>query len=57
MDGFTLAEQIQQQPELTGATIHDASCGHAGDHVGVGDLGLADYRNKPIKRRSCWPTI
>ena len=51
MDGFTLAEQIQRDPELVGATIMMlASAGHLGDAARCRELGISAYLVKPIRQ-------
>ncbi len=51
MDGFALAEQIKQRPELAGATIMMLTAtGQRGDAVRCRELGIASYLTKPIKR-------
>jgi two-component system sensor histidine kinase/response regulator len=51
MDGFTLAECIQKDPELVGAAIMMlTSAGHAGDATRCRELGIAAYLVKPIRQ-------
>jgi len=51
MDGFDLAEQIKQHPELAGATIMMlSSAGQRGDAARCRELGIAAYLTKPIKQ-------
>ncbi len=51
MDGFALAEQIKQHPELAGATIMMlSSAGPSGDSARRRELGIAAYLSKPIKQ-------
>jgi two-component system, sensor histidine kinase and response regulator len=51
MDGFTVAEQIQKNPELAGATIMMlTSAGHLGDAARCRDLGISAYLVKPIRQ-------
>jgi CheY-like chemotaxis protein/HPt (histidine-containing phosphotransfer) domain-containing protein len=51
MDGFTLAEQIQQHTELAGATIMMlTSGGQPGEVARCRHLGIAQYLTKPIKQ-------
>ncbi|MDB5311501.1 MAG: hybrid sensor histidine kinase/response regulator [Gemmataceae bacterium] len=51
MDGFAVAEQIQNAPELAGATIMMlSSADRAGDVARCRDLGIAVYLIKPIKQ-------
>ncbi|HEV8716731.1 MAG TPA: response regulator [Candidatus Binatia bacterium] len=51
MDGFELAEQIRQHPELAGATIMMLSSdGQRGDAVRCRELGVSAYLTKPIKQ-------
>jgi two-component system, sensor histidine kinase and response regulator len=49
MDGFTVAEQIAQRPELTGATVMMlTSSGQYGDHTRCAALGIKAYLTKPV---------
>jgi PAS domain S-box-containing protein len=59
MDGFELAEQIQQHPELAGATIIMmlSSAGQRGDSTRCRELGVSAYLNKPIKQSDLLDTI
>jgi CheY-like chemotaxis protein len=51
MDGFDLAEQIKQRPELAQATIMMlSSAGQRGDAARCRELGIAAYLTKPIKQ-------
>ena len=51
MDGFELAEQIRQHPELVGATIMMLSSdGQRGDAARCRELGVSAYLTKPIKQ-------
>jgi len=51
MDGFTLAEIIQKDPELVGAAIMMlTSAGHAGDAARCRELGISAYLVKPIRQ-------
>jgi two-component system sensor histidine kinase/response regulator len=51
MDGFTLAECIQKDPELVGAAIMMlTSAGHAGDATRCRELGIAAYLVKPVRQ-------
>ena len=51
MDGFSLAEQIQQHRELTGATLMMLSSGdHRDDVIRCRELGIASYLTKPVKQ-------
>jgi CheY-like chemotaxis protein len=51
MDGFTLAEQIQKDPSLVGATIMMlTSAGHLGDAARCRELGISAYLVKPIRQ-------
>jgi two-component system sensor histidine kinase/response regulator len=51
MDGFALAEQIQQHPELARATVMMlSSAGQPGSSVRRRELGIAAYLTKPIKQ-------
>jgi CheY-like chemotaxis protein len=52
MDGFTLAERIKEDPELSGATIMMlTSGGNRGDGARCRKLGIAAYLHKPVKER------
>jgi signal transduction histidine kinase/DNA-binding response OmpR family regulator len=58
MDGFTLAEQILQQPELAGATLMMlSSADRHRDAVRCRELGFAAYLTKPIKQSELQNTI
>ena len=51
MDGFTLAEQIQKNPGLVGATVMMlTSAGHLGDAARCRKLGISAYLVKPIRQ-------
>src|SRR5579871_4351610 len=51
MDGFTLAEQIKNDPELVGATVMMlTSAGHIGDAARCRELGISAYLVKPIRQ-------
>jgi PAS domain S-box-containing protein len=51
MDGFALAEQIRQKPELAGATIMMlTSAGQRGDGARCRELGISAYLVKPIRQ-------
>jgi signal transduction histidine kinase/CheY-like chemotaxis protein len=51
MDGFALAERIQKDPELVGATIMMlTSAGHLGDAAKCRQLGISAYLIKPIRQ-------
>ena len=51
MDGFTLAERIQKDPNLVGATIMMlTSAGHLGDAARCRELGISAYLVKPIRQ-------
>jgi CheY-like chemotaxis protein len=51
MDGFTLAEKIQKDPELAGATIMMlTSAGHLGDAERCRKLGITGYLVKPVRQ-------
>ena len=58
MDGFDLAEQIKQHPELASAAVMMlSSAGQSGDRARCRDLGLASYLVKPIKQSELLDTI
>ena len=49
-DGFSLAEQIKQRPELAAATIMMlTSGGQRGDAARCRELGIAAYLTKPVR--------
>lgn len=51
MDGFTLADHIQKDPGLAGATIMMlTSAGHLGDAARCRELGISAYLLKPIRQ-------
>jgi signal transduction histidine kinase/DNA-binding response OmpR family regulator len=51
IDGFTLADQIKNDPELTGGTIMMlTSAGHLGDASRCRALGISAYLVKPIRQ-------
>ncbi|HEY1422185.1 MAG TPA: response regulator [Candidatus Acidoferrum sp.] len=51
MDGFTLAEAIQKDPESVGATIMMlTSAGHLGDAERCRKLGITGYLVKPVRQ-------
>ncbi len=51
MDGFTLAEHIQKDHHLAGATIMMlTSAGHLGDAARCRELGISAYLVKPIRQ-------
>ncbi len=58
MDGFDLAEQIKQHPELARAAIMMlSSAGQRGDAARCRELGIAAYLTKPIKQSDLLDTI
>ena len=58
MDGFELAEQIRQHPELAGATIMMlSSAGHPSDRARCRELGVSAYLTKPVKQSDLLDTI
>ena len=58
MDGFTLAEHIKEDPELSLATIMMlTSDGHRGDAARCRQLGIAAYLHKPVKERDLLQAI
>ena len=58
MDGFDLAEQIKQHPELASAAVMMlSSAGQSGDRARCRDLGIASYLVKPIKQSELLDTI
>jgi CheY-like chemotaxis protein len=51
MDGFELAQRIQQQPDFAGATIMMlTSGGRPGDAVRCRELGIAAFLTKPLRQ-------
>ncbi len=51
MDGFTLVEQINKDPHLTGATIMMlTSAGQPGDASRCRELGISAYLVKPVRQ-------
>jgi CheY-like chemotaxis protein len=51
MDGFTLAEKIQEEPDLVNSTLMMlSSAGQAGDAARCRELGISRYLTKPIKQ-------
>src|SRR4029077_9042462 len=51
MDGCSLAERIQKDPELVGATIMMlTSAGHLGDAARCRQLGISAYLVKPLRQ-------
>jgi len=60
MAGFAVAERIQKNPELAGATIMMlTSAGHLGDAARCRELGISAYLVKPIRPAElleaiCW---
>ncbi len=51
MDGFTLAERLQQRPELsTAMVVMLTSAGHSGDAARCRELGICAYLLKPIRK-------
>jgi two-component system sensor histidine kinase/response regulator len=58
MDGFSLAGQVQQQPELAGATIMMLSSADRGmNSVRLQELGIAAFLTKPIKQSELFDAI
>jgi CheY-like chemotaxis protein len=58
MDGFTLAERIQQDPHLATTTlVMLTSGGQAGDVARCRQLGIASYLLKPIKQSDLLRTL
>ncbi len=58
MDGFALAEQLRQDPQLTHATIMMlTSAGHLGDAARCRALGISAYLIKPISRSELLASI
>ncbi|HXX16940.1 MAG TPA: response regulator [Candidatus Eremiobacteraceae bacterium] len=58
IDGFTLAETIQKDPELNGTIIMMlTSAGQASDATRCRELGISAYLVKPIRQAELWETI
>jgi two-component system sensor histidine kinase/response regulator len=58
MDGFALAEQLHQHPELAGAAVMMLTSGNRpGDSARCRELGLAGCLIKPIKQADLWRAI
>ena len=58
IDGFSLAREIQNSPDLTGATIMMlTSAGHMGDAARCRDLGVSGYLLKPIRQEELFVSI
>ncbi len=59
MDGFTLAERIQQRPELAAvATVMMlSSAGQPGSMARRRELGIATHLTKPVKQTELWKAI
>ncbi len=58
MDGFELAAQIKQHPELAGAMIMMlSSAGHPSDRARCRELGVSAYLTKPVKQSDLLDTI
>jgi two-component system, sensor histidine kinase and response regulator len=58
MDGFSLAAEIQQRPELAGATLMMlSSAGQGADAARCRELGVAAYLAKPIKQSELLDTM
>ncbi|TAM80281.1 MAG: response regulator [Acidobacteria bacterium] len=58
MDGFTLAEQIKEDPTLSAATIMMlTSGGQRGDAARCRKLGIAAYLHKPVKESNLLQAI
>ncbi len=58
MDGFTLAEQIQKDPQLADVTIMMlTSAGHFGDSERCRKLGISAYLVKPIRQSELFDAI
>ena len=59
MDGFMLAERIQQRPELAAvATVMMlSSAGQPGSMARRRELGIASHLTKPVKQAELWKAI
>ncbi len=58
MDGFAVAERVQEHPELTGATIMMLTSGkRPGEAKRCRELGIAAFLTKPITQSDLWAAI
>jgi signal transduction histidine kinase/DNA-binding response OmpR family regulator len=58
MDGFTLAEQIRERPELAGSIIMMlSSAGQGRDALRCREMGIAAHLTKPITQWELWKAI
>jgi signal transduction histidine kinase/DNA-binding response OmpR family regulator len=58
IDGFSLAEAINRNPEFDGATIMMlSSAGQSGDAARCRELGIAAYLTKPVKQSDLFNAI
>jgi two-component system, sensor histidine kinase and response regulator len=58
MDGFTLAEQIKNEPDLVGASVMMlTSAGHLGDAARCRELGISAYLMKPVRQGELWEAL
>jgi signal transduction histidine kinase/DNA-binding response OmpR family regulator len=58
MDGFTLAEQIRERPELAEVIIMMlSSAGQGRDALRCREMGIAAYLTKPVTQWELWPAL
>jgi two-component system sensor histidine kinase/response regulator len=58
MDGFAVAERIQENPALVGATVMMlTSAGNVGDAARCRALGISAYMTKPVRQRELLEAI
>ena len=58
VDGFTLAEQIREQPEMTSVTMMMlSSADRSGDAAKCRLAGIASYLTKPIKQSTLFDAV
>jgi PAS domain S-box-containing protein len=58
MDGFMLAEQIKQRPDLAVATVMMlSSAGQPGSMARRRELGITTHLTKPVKQAELWKAI
>ncbi len=57
MDGYEVAEHVQQAPDITPAIIMLTSAGQRGDAARCKELGVSAYLTKPIKQSTLLDAI
>ena len=58
IDGFMLAERIQKEPGLVGASVMMlTSAGHLGDAARCRKLGISAYLMKPVRPAELWEAL